>query len=450
MIKKSTLFILLAAIALGAAVYFFDWKRGQKEADKSAEDATKPVFSIPAGSEIVSLVLARPQLAGEAAIHFEKQNSSWQITAPLQTGADQRTLQTIVEGIGTAHIEATEPGGADRLKVYGLDPPVISLEFNLKSGAQHSLKLGNKDFTNSSVYGIVDGAKDAALLPLSLLTQTNLSLDELRDRDVLHVTASDVTSFALKNAAGEIEAKKEKAGWTFAKPAAGSLADDSDVTSLLSAVGGAKMSAIVTESADNLGKYGLASPAISFTASDASGKSLSLAVGKNDAGGFFAKDSSRPMIFRINETLYKKLETSYGDLRDKKLVHVAQTDLSRAELHNANGTIAITPKSEQEWIAEAPPEMKGKAVATWKILTPVTTARANEIVDHPSADILAKLGKPLVQITLTEKSGKNLTVSFTPVIGDSVYARTSDSPTVYKLKQDFLNDLNSKMMDFAY
>ena len=31
MIKKSTLFILLGAIALGAAVYYFDWKRGQKE-----------------------------------------------------------------------------------------------------------------------------------------------------------------------------------------------------------------------------------------------------------------------------------------------------------------------------------------------------------------------------------------------------------------------------------
>jgi hypothetical protein len=450
MIKKSTLFILLAAIALGAAVYFFDWKRGQKEAEKSAEDSTKPAFSIPAGSEIVSLVLTRPQTAGEAAIHFEKQNGLWQITSPLQTGADQHALQTIVEGIGAAHVEATEPGGPDRLKVYGLDPPTISLDFKLQNGAQHSLKLGSKDFTNSSVYGIVDGAKDAVLLPLSLLTQTNLSLNDLRDRDVLHVSASDITSLALKNSSGELEAKKEKAGWTFTKPAAGSLADDSDVTSLLNAVAGAKMSAIVAESANNLGKYGLASPAISFAASDASGKSLSLAVGKKDADGFFAKDASRPIVFRINETLYKKLGTSYSDLRDKKLVHVAQTDLSRAELHNSNGTIAITPKSEQEWIAEAPPEMKGKAVATWKILTPVTTARAEEIVDHPSADILAKLAKPLVQITLAEKSGKNLTVSFTPAIGESVYARTSDSPTVYKLKKEVLNDLDSKMVDFAY
>ena len=51
----------------------------------------------------------------------------------------------------------------------------------------------------------------------------------LRDHDVLHFAQSNVNSFSLKNHAGQIEAKKEKAGWTFAKPDAGRLADDSDV-----------------------------------------------------------------------------------------------------------------------------------------------------------------------------------------------------------------------------
>ena len=45
MIKKSTLFILLGAIALGAAVYYFDWKRGQKDAEKSVADTSKQAFA---------------------------------------------------------------------------------------------------------------------------------------------------------------------------------------------------------------------------------------------------------------------------------------------------------------------------------------------------------------------------------------------------------------------
>ena len=450
MIKKSTLLMLVGAIVLGAAVYYFDWKRGQKEAEKASADSSKLAFTIPAGSEIVSIVLTRPQVAAEAPIHFEKQDSTWRITQPLQTEADQHALGTIVESIGNARIEANEPGTPDRLKAYGLDPPSVVLEFKLKNGAQHTLKLGDKDFSNTYVYAIADSAKEAALLPLALRTQTDLSLEFLRDHDVLHITESDVRAFSLKNSAGEIEAKKEKAGWTFVKPDAGKLADDSDVTSLLTAVASAKLTAIVSESADNLAKYSLAAPMITFTATNENGKSSTLLVGKQEGGDYYAKDASRSMVFKVSEMLYKKLSENSSDLRDKKLLHLTQSDFTRAELQNANGTVVVTPKSDQEWIAEAPLDLKGKAVATWKLFTPITTARAEAIVDHPSAEILSKLAKPLAQMTLTEKDGKKIIVSFSPAVGDYVYARTSDASTVYKLKKNVLDDLNAKPSDLAY
>src|SRR4029077_13006193 len=312
MIKKSTLLILLGAIALGSAVYYFDWKRGQKDAEKSAADTTKPVFSLPAGSEIVSLVITRPHVAGEAAIHLEKQNGVWQILQPLQTEADQHLVGGIIETLSNSRVESNQPGTPDRLKAYGLDPPAISVDFRLQNGTQHTLTIGNKDFTNTYVYGLIDG-KDVALVPSAMRTQTDLSVDFLRDHNVLHFAESNVNSFSLKNPAGQIEAKKEKAGWTFAKPDAGQLADDSDVTSLLNSITGAKMTAVVAESADNLGKYGLSAPAIAFSATEDNGKPATLLVGKKEGSDYYAKDSSRPMIFKVNETLYKKLAENYGD-----------------------------------------------------------------------------------------------------------------------------------------
>ena len=441
------MFVLLGAIALGAAVYYFDWKRGQKDAEKSVADTSKAAFSLPAGSEIVSLVLARPQVADEAPIHVEKQNDTWRILQPLQTEADQHVVSSIVETIGSARVESNQSGTPDRLKVYGLDPPAVSIEFKLKNGSQHTLKLGNKDFTNTYVYGLIDG-KDVALLPTALRTQTDLSVNLLRDHNVLHIVESNVSSFLLKNPAGQIEAKKEKT-WTFTKPDAGQLADDSDVTSLLNSVAEAQITAVVNESADNLSKYGLGAPAITFTATKGNGKAATLLVGKKEGSDYYAKDSSRPTIFKVNETLYKKLTQTYGDLRDKKLVHLTQSDITRAELYNENGAIVITPKSEQDWIAEAPPDLKGKAISTWKIFPAITNARAEAIVDHPSADIQTRLAKPLVQMSLTAKDGKKITVSFTPVMGDSVYAKTSDVATVYKLNKNILAELNSKISEFA-
>lgn len=448
MIKKSTLFILLGAIALGAAVYYFDWKRGQKDAEKSTADTSKQAFSIPAGSEIVSLVITRPQVAGEDPIRLEKQNGTWQILQPLKTQADERVISGIIETLSNSRIESNQPGTPDRLKAYGLDPPAVSVEFKLQNGSQHTLKLGNKDFTNTYVYGQMDG-KDVALLPGAMRTQTDLSADFLRDHNVLHFAESNVNSFSLKNPAGQIEAKKEKAGWTFAKPDAPQLADDSDVTSLLNAVSGAKMTSVVAESADNPGKYGLSAPPITFTATSENGNAATLLVGNQQGSDHYAKDSSRPTIFKVNDSLYKKLTESYYDLRDKKLVHLAQSDFTRAELHNENGTLVITPKAEQDWVAEAPPEIKGKAIATWKVFPSVVNARALAIVDHPSAEIQAKLAKPLVQMTLTTKDEKTIIVSLTPAVGDFVYAKTSGATTVYKLNKSVLADLNSKIPEFA-
>jgi hypothetical protein len=298
------------------------------------------------------------------------------------------------------------------------------------------------------VYGQFDG-KDVALVPNALRVQTDLSADMLRDHNVLHIAENNVNSFSLKNPSGQIDAKKEKTGWTFTKPDAGQLADDSDVTALLNSVSSAKVTAVVAESADNLGRYGLSAPLITFTATNDGGKNAMLLVGKKEGSDYYAKDTSRPTIFKVNETLYKKLAETYGDLRDKKLVHLTQSDVTRAELHNENGTIVIAPKSEQDWVAEAPPEMKDKAIATWKIFPPIANARAIAIVDHPGAEIQAKLAKPLVQITLTAKDGKKITVSLTPEIGDFVYAKTSDAATVCKLNKNILNDLNSKISEFA-
>ena len=86
MIKKSTLIVLLVAVVVGAAAYYFDWKRGQKEAANAPADSTKPAFTLQA-DDISSLTISYPADPKSQPIHFEKQNGAWQITAPLQTGA---------------------------------------------------------------------------------------------------------------------------------------------------------------------------------------------------------------------------------------------------------------------------------------------------------------------------------------------------------------------------
>lgn len=449
MIKKSTLLVLLLAVMAGAAVYYFDWKRGQKEAEKAAEDTSQPAFAVQA-DDISSLVISYPVDPKSKPVQMEKRNGSWQITQPIQTSADDASVQGIVDQLASARVSQTEPAAPDRLKVYGLDNPDVSLDFQLKSGAKHNLKLGKKDFTGVSVYALVDNnAKDVALLPESLLVSSDKPLQDLRDHAVLHITSTEVHSFELKNSSGDLAATKEKDAWKFTKPS-DARGDDDGITSLLSSVSTAKMAAIASETADNLGKYGLTNPAITFTASDEKGKRATLEVGKKEDDDYYARDPGRSMVFRINQDLYKKLTENYNDLRDKKIAHLDQPNITHVEIHNANGGMVCTRKGEFEWTFDEPADQKGKSASLEKLFNPLALARAEEIIDHPASNVTAKLSKPAFEAILTDKSGKKLTIQISKESDGFVYARSSDYLAVCKLKPQVLTELNFKATDLAF
>jgi hypothetical protein len=446
--KKSTLFILLAAILIGAAAYYFDWKRGEKDAAKKPDDTTKLAFNIQP-EEIQSLTISYPADPKSQPVTFERRDGTWQITQPLQTGADAPAIDGIVQGLASARIEQTEPGAPDRLKVYGLDPPAVELNFQLKNATKHSVKLGKKDFNGTSVYSVVDQGKDVALIPESLLVSSDKPLQVLRDRSVLHIDSDDIRSFDLKNASGEVVAAKGNPDWNLLKPAA-TGADSDAVNVLLAGISTTKLVSIESETADNLSKYGLTNPAVTFTATDGKGKSATLLVGEKDGDEYFARDASRPTIFRVNQDLFKKLSVSYSDLRDKKIARFDPAAIDHVEIHNANGTIVCSRKGDTEWVFDEPADQKGKSASVEKLFSALDAARADQILDNPTPDTTARLAKPAFNATLTGKDGKKLTISISKEAGVFVFARSSEGPTVYRLKKQILDNLNFKPSEIAF
>src|SRR4029077_20803007 len=145
MIKTTTLLVLLGAVLLGGAVYLFDVRRGEKLKEKATADESKTAFSIGSAADIESLTISRQAAAGEPSIRVEKRDGAWWIVEPLHADASDQAVQRIADGIATARVAQIEPAPPDRLKSYGIAPPALSIDFQLQNGAQHSLKLGNKD-----------------------------------------------------------------------------------------------------------------------------------------------------------------------------------------------------------------------------------------------------------------------------------------------------------------
>ena len=439
MIKKSTLIFLLCAVILGGAFYYFDLKKGL---GTKPADTSRPVFSV-SEPDVDSLTLSHPAKSNEPSLRLTKESGDWRIVQPVNSGADQTAVQGVLDNLMTSKVsETSEPATPDRLKIFGLAPPQVEIQFKLKSGAQHTLQMGDKDFTGSSVYAIVDGAKTVSLLPDYILTSADKSLDDLRDHSVLHLTTYNVASFTLKNPSGDLELAKSKGDqWDFTKPT-DAMADQDSIDALLTAVSNARIASFADKNESNPAKYGLKDPAISFTATDDTGKKSTLLLGKKDGNDYFARDTSRPSVFRVSADLYTQLAKKYADLRDKKLLHFDQADITRVEIHNDHGTIEVESKSGNQWVIDSPSDQKGKAAASYKIFDPLTELRADEVIDHPGAGMAATLAKPAIEIVLTDKNGKKLTLKVSKPSGDAVYGQGSESAALYKLKKQDFDNLN--------
>ena len=367
---------------------------------------------------------------------------------PVATAADQQSVDGLVDAIAGARSQQTEPGTADRKKAYGLDPPRASIELTLQGGAKHTLLVGDKDFTGDSVYTIVDGGQSVLLLPGALGDDATKTLDDLRDRSVLRLDTTKAVSFDLKNGSGALAASKMKDEWRFSQPSNSPAGSDA-VTELLSAVANAKMVNVASETADNLAKYGLASPPVTLTVTNGDGSKATLLVGKKEGDDYDARDTSRPTIFRINGDLFKKLAEGYGDLRDKSVVQIDTSDVQKAELYSDAAVIAVSRKKDNndEWVIDSPADEKGKTAASWKILDQVTSLKADEVIDHPPANVLAQLAKPEYTLVLSRKDGKDITIRISKPSGDFVYAQTTTSAAIYKLKKELVSGLNLKGAD---
>ncbi|HEV3482687.1 MAG TPA: DUF4340 domain-containing protein [Candidatus Acidoferrales bacterium] len=447
MIKKPTIIVLLSAVVLGGLVYYFDWKRGNEE--KPAINASKSAFSIQA-SDIKSITLTHPAEPSTPPIRLEKSGDTWNIVQPIETQADQPTVDGIADQLASARVSETEPGSPDRRKVYGLDPPQVSLEFQLRNGSKHTILIGSKDFSGDSAYTVIDGAQNVSLLPQLLATSAGKSVEDLRDRNILHIDAAGVSSFDLANPSGQLAASKKNDQWHFTKPGA-SLADPDATDGLLQAVANAKMASIVEEKPEHLDRYGLQKPAITFSAKEGKGSPATLIVGKKSGSGYYARDASRPTVFTITNDVYAKLTQKYAELRDKKVVNVPATDMQQIQISDAAGSLTVSRKKDdsEDWTFQAPEQQKGKAASGWKIVDVLTGLTADQIIDHPSPADLKSLANPETTVVVTNAKGEKITIRFSKATGEFVYAQTSDSPSLYELKKGAVTDLNLKPADLT-
>ena len=434
--KRTTLILLLLAAVIGITVYYLEIKPGKPRDEKA--DESKPAFAF-SRDDISSLSITR---SGQTVV-VEEKDGKWTIVQPLTAQANQSSLDSLVSSLTSAKIERSLPASPEEIKSFGLEEPAVTVDIKLKSGESQTLKLGAKDFSGLSAYAQIGTSNEVSLVPAAVLTGADKSLEDLRDKAILGASQFDIKSISVTNENGQIALAKDGGEWVLKKPFEAGV-ETSEINTFLSEITSAEAEEFVSETAEDLAKYGLDNPKITLTAQLNDGSERSISAGVKD-DNHYAKASARSQVFKISSSLFDKLNIKPSELRNKEMFKLDRDNLSKIEIKNPNLKL-VAEKSGEKWAIKEPADKKEKDAPAIKVINPFET-KADEIVSSPSSDIRSKLAKPAVEAKLTYKDGRVVEVKVSSADGENAYVSVKGRSEVFKVKKQMLDDLSFKASD---
>lgn len=431
--KRSTLILLILAIGMGTAVYYLEYKPGKPRDEETA--TSKPAWDIKQ-DDISGIEIRR----GGETLQFALDGEKWQLRQPLSAVANDAALRSLASDIAGVTIEREFPAGAESLPSYGLATPALRIEFKLKSGKSRVIEIGEKDVLGSAAYARIDGGANVAMIPASLLTSASKSLSEFRDRTLFGGALTDLEQVKLVNGTSSFEIGQKNGVWSIIAPYAAE-AEETEVSSLLSTLTTAEATEIVSETDAESAKFGLTNPGLKLIARLTSGGERSVSVGTKVGEDFYARVSDKPQIFKVNAAFQERLKTRLSQLKSRLLVKFNRDELTGIQIRNSNLTLFAEKSGDGKWLIRQPAEKKDQAASAFRIVDPFET-RATEVVDQPTAAIVAALAKPAIEARLTDKSGKVTVVRVSAAKDGNAFVRIEGRGEVYKVPESFVENLN--------
>jgi hypothetical protein len=301
--------LIVAVVVLATLGGVLYWSQHHKPAEESAAvpASTAPVILKVNPADVTQLVIKQQE-----PVTLKKTNGKWQITEPKLYPADQEVVAGVLSTLSGLNADRiVEEKTSDR-KQYGLDPGQVELDISGKGGTRQLL-LGDDTPAGGDVYAAL--ATDPRVFTIASYSKTSLakSLNDLRDKSLLTLSADKVSRVELLKKGEDLELDRTKDGWQILKPSS-LAADSAAVNALVSTLTNARMDLSTTT--DAAAAFARATPlATAKVTGDAGVQTLEVRKNKDD---YFAKSSAVDGVYKVDSNLGQALDKNVEDFRQKK------------------------------------------------------------------------------------------------------------------------------------
>jgi hypothetical protein len=422
-----TLGLLVVALAgLLAYLYFVDAEKPVGE----TEDKPK-VFAVEA-DQIEELKIST--IAGGTA-ELKKNADGWQLTSPQQVRADDAEVGGITSNLATIAIQRVVDENPASLGDYGLREPVAEISFRAKGAKEfRTLQIGTKTPTGSDMYAKTADDKKVFLVYGYLESSFNRTPFDLRDKKILAFDRDKVDRLEIRRGGAVVTLVKADGEWRMTAPVE-ARGDFGAIEGLLSRLQSLQMRAIVEESAADLGKYGLATPAAEVTVTSGSAKATMAFGTKAEEGLIHVRDVSRAQVVTAPADLFADLEKGAAEYRRKDVFEFRAFNVDRLEIARGGTTIVLERlkgkgKDGADAWRNAAANKDLDAAKVDAFLTKLAGTRAQSFADPGAA---TGLDAPAVTFTATYDEGKKRETVRIGRAGTDAFAGRADEPGAAKL-----------------
>ena len=448
--------ILLAGIA-GAYFVFF-----QESTDKASTDE-KPtiheVYNIERDS-VQQVELSFADAAYQNLKLVKDVSGSWQLKVPFQADIDNEKMNQMLDDILNKRVKHTLE--VSELTQYGLDTPSITLALWRDGTSPTVTFLIGKKAINYSVYIKEQAEAHVFLIESSALDDLTKSPTDLRERSVVKFNPETVSNIQFMygdvhttSQSSTVNCEKRGDTWYVTHPIE-AKADAQEIDRILSELLLLQVSTYESDGTDatvstELEKYGLDTPRIQVKLTDGDiihtlniGSTVPPKSGQQEH--VYVRDAHYESVYTVPDDIYRLLNKSAFDLRDKRVIDFQRTATKRFSISiKGQEDVVCTKGYDNIWELQTPTEkIKTDAKAVDDLLFGVDSLEAVAFVGSPVRNLASYgLAAPSIEIAFTQEGEEKPVIL---LIGDSaedetVYVKAGYSRQVARVERVLIDKI---------
>jgi hypothetical protein len=419
---------VLVLVVLSGFLYWSERHKPSDETSKASAETPAAILKLDQGA-VSKLEIRKKDTA--PILLTTSSSGEWQIVAPQQLRADQSAVSGVLTTLSNLSSERIVDDKASDLKTYGLGEPTLEVNVIENDNKSQKLLIGYDTAASGSVYAMLAG--DPRLFTMASYNKNSLdkSLNDLRDKRLLTVSADKVSRVELTNKNEKVEFGRNKDEWQILKPKP-LRADRNAVGDLVRKLTDAKMDLTGTAASEATATFAHGSQVASARVTDESG-AQELQVRKN-RDNYYARSSTVAGIYKVDADLGKELEKSLDDFRNKKLFDFGFAEPNTIELHSDSKSYSFTRSRKSnidEWSSN------GKILDSGSVESLISDLRDLAATKFPQSGF----GSPTIQITIASDDGKRIEKAAIAKSGDKYVARRESDASLYQLDKSSVEGL---------